>query len=436
MTAAHPFSPDGLTEVWRRLRWRGGRDTARELAVGVDGMRADAFERTLGRQLAEISRRVLRLEPDGLPSYRFGPLLQFEHPKPGGGRRLIHVARIRDQVVLRALHEQVCAGGQRAHGIRLQVPEPRPVLAAFRRLAAQPGAAWALRADIRSFFDAVPREAAVELAAATLEDPLTRGLLRRWSQGVSVRPAWRAGRGRDELVAGLPQGLSLSASLAELWASRLDGPLAAEFPYLRFVDDIVMVGADRAEMERARDVLAAAVGRLGLELSPAKTRILPLSAGVPWLGLIHRPEGARPDPTRVDKWLQRFVSLRRRAGRELQASAEAGARREAVRRFHAGIRSELVGRANWRVRWYALAEDDGSWRELDRSLHAMIRSLHRHAGEPPPTGRRLPSVHRALRYLRLSAPPSADQGPCANLPPPGGDSADQGPKASGGAESR
>lgn len=429
------YSPEALAAVWRRLRWRRGRAEAKELAVGVDGMRSAAFERRLPLHLAEISRRILRAGPDGLPSYRFGPLLQFEHGKPGGGVRRIHVARLRDQVVLRALHEELSVAWRTQAGLELSPPEPRATLAAFRALLTAPDARWALRADVKGFFDSVPREAAVEFALAATKDSVTRGLLRVWSRDLRVRPAWRAGRAADVPAGGLPQGLSLSASLAELWGSRLDAALRGQFRHLRFVDDIVVVGATRAEMTAARETLARAAGELGLELSAPKTKILPLARGVPWLGMRHFPDRAEPDPDRVDKWLQRFVGLRRKAGRALEACAEAGARREVLRQFHADVRAELSGRLSWRVRWYALAEDDDVWRELDRSLHAMIRSLHRRAGEPPPSGRRLPSVHRALRLRRLSASPHAEQGPCAITPPPGGTSADQGLKALGEAES-
>jgi hypothetical protein len=433
--SAHGFSEEHLAAVWSRLRWKRGRSCAKELAVGVDGMRPEAFDERLTWHLAEIARLIRRPREDGLPAYRFGPLLQFEHAKPGGGVRLIHVPRLRDQVVLRALHEELCSSWREHAGINLTPPEPRATLDAFRRLLRQPGAKWALRADIKSFFDTVPREAAIEMAVTVPLHNLARDLLRIWSGDVRVRPAWRAGKSADHPASGLPQGLSLSASLAELWASRLDGALKGKFSHLRFVDDIVVVGESAAEMEQARDTLIRAAADLGLELSAAKTKVMPLDQGVPWLGMLHFLDRSIPIPDRVDKWLHRFVGIRRRAGRDLDACSEPAERSEVVRRFHAMVREELSGNFSWRVRWYALAEEDGTWRELDRSLHAMIRSLHRRAGEAPPVGRRLPSVHRSLRLRRLSASHNADQGPCAISPPHGGISADQGLKAHGEAES-
>src|SRR5437762_1097160 len=88
----------------------------RKLAVGADGTRAETFEAGLAQNLREISRRIHRADQDGLPSYRFGPLLMFEHSKGGGVSRNIYVARVRDQLVLRVMHDVVCAAAQKQSG--------------------------------------------------------------------------------------------------------------------------------------------------------------------------------------------------------------------------------------------------------------------------------------------------------------------------------
>ncbi len=431
-----PYSVEHLSQVWARLRGRPDQRGAKDLAVGVDGMRADAFESRLTEHLTEISRRIQRRGDDGLPSYRFGPLLCFLHERAGGRTRAIHVARVRDQVVMRALHEDICAAAL-LHGMpRLNPPGPLVAFKALRALLEANPEAWVLRTDIRAFFDSVPRERVVEAAAKIIDNPTTRDLLRAWARELRARPAWRSGTTDDYPAAGLPQGLSLSASLAELWAARLDQALPKGVGYLRFVDDIVVVASSETAVWEAREVLAEAARSSGLELSGPKTVILRAVDGVPWLGMTHFPSISKADPERVDRWLRKFVGIRQRAARELLASPDPAKKDAVVDRFHAEIRAELHGAASWRAVWYSMAEDVGLWRRLDQSLHSMIRSIHRLARIPAPSGHRLPSIHRVLKARRqhLSASSKAEQGPCANRPGPRDTPAEQGPTAPGEAE--
>ena len=97
------FSPESLSAVWQRMRTHPVTGQPRELAAGVDGMKVASFERQLEANLAEISRMVARVADDGLPSYRFAPLLRFDQPKTSGGFRHIHIPRIRDQIVMRVI---------------------------------------------------------------------------------------------------------------------------------------------------------------------------------------------------------------------------------------------------------------------------------------------------------------------------------------------
>jgi hypothetical protein len=429
------YSLQELGEAWDRVRRHPVSGRGRETAVGVDGMRADAFERNRAQHLAEMARMVRRTGPDGLPAYRFGPLLCMEKPKLSGGMRRIYIPRLRDQVVFRLMHEELVRAAAQA-GRDLRPAPPRRVVQRFRADLA--GAGFVVRADIRGFFDSVPRDRVVAKALELPLDSLTAGLLRAWSREVRAREPWCAGRESDRPVDGLPQGLSLSGTLAELWVLPLDEAAAGRWPLFRYIDDLAIPCPNVRVAEEALDWLVARLAELGLGLAAAKTRISSVSEGVPWLGLVHYPDRAVPEEGRPQRWLRRFAVLRRRAAASL---LDPGASSEQVlRQFHRAIREEISGRSSSRPGWYAGVEDGGAWRRLDRSLHAMIRSLHRQAGAPPPRGRQLPSIHRALRARRQrqhpdsSAPSNADQGPCATLPAPRGPHADPGPTAPDGAE--
>ena len=373
----------------------------RDLATGVDGVGTQVFERNLDANLREISRIATRRSDKGVPAYRFAPLLRFEQAKSTGGIRQIHVPRIRDQIVLRVIHREICERSALG-GAPLGFAFPMETTLRFRAVLAEFPTPYIVRADIRKFYDSVPRSGAVAKALDLGLDPNVAALLSKWSGEVTARDPWTSGKASDQSdTPGLPQGLSISASLAELWVRDLD--LKARLKglrWFRYVDDIVVVCGSLGEAEHVLDWLPGELSLLGLELSPRKSRVCSLDHGVPWLGMIHTAEGMRLDEGRSSKWMRKFASIRRKSLRALAAESGEPAVEDILAEFHRQIRAEILGRTSSRPSWFSLDGDLDQWRSFDSSLHSMIRSLHRIAGAPPPRGRKLPSVHRAIRLRR------------------------------------
>jgi CRISP-associated protein Cas1 len=380
----HPMTPytvEALEQVWDGLlaKWSRSR---RDPPVGVDGTRVEVFEKNRRDNLREIARLVHRTDSHAAPAYRFAPLLRMERPKRTGGSRIIHIPRLRDQIVLRAMHEDVVATAAR-RGIPLRARPPKALLDTFR--ATLRPHAVVVRTDVRDFFPSVPRERVVDLVGSLRPHPLTGGLLARWSTTLRARAPWTSGSDRDAPVLGVPPGVSLSSCLAELWMAGLDAEMVGRTSYHRYVDDIAIVCDSAQEASREQTWLESRIRSLGLEISPAKTSTHRLDDGVPWLGLVHFVDRTVIEAGRTSQWLRRFAAIRQRAG---AAVAQPGADSDQILSgFHQAIRDEITGRTSSRPAWYALTVDDGSWRRLDQSLHAIIRSLHRQAGVPPQSGR-------------------------------------------------
>lgn len=433
----NPYDMRALEAVWSTLRHRPGTGGQRVPATGVDGMCCAAFERNLQGNLAEIARTIARKDSDGLPCYRFAPLLQFEVAKSVAGVRRIHIPRIRDQLVIRAMHDQISRAA-RSCGMPTRPAAPTDAVGRFRERLAAFDNPFVVRTDIQSFYDSLVRSSAVACALDIVECATTRHLLEKWSAEVRVRAPWMSGKSGDRLVDGLPQGVSLSSILSELAMANFDREASSRFPYQRYVDDIVVVCTSESEARGALEWIEQMAARLRLKLSPAKTSIRRLELGVAWLGLEHRTAGIRLAPGRVDRWIRRFARIKKKAARAIAATPEAAEKAAIANRFQREIRDEIRGRGSSRSVWFALADDDGQWREVDRSLHAMIRSLHRLALLPPPKGRQLPSVHRALlskkARLSLSVPSNADQGQRATRSACGASNANQGQIACDGTE--
>ena len=97
---------------------------------------------------------------------------------------------------------------------------------------------------------------------------------------------------RTTLRKGMPIGNLSSQLFANIFLAAFDHWVKETLRakrYLRYVDDICIIGSQPAELH---DIAAAIVGKLtelGLTVHPFKTRIAPISMGVPFLGYIVWP---------------------------------------------------------------------------------------------------------------------------------------------------
>ena len=88
--------------------------------------------------------------------------------------------------------------------------------------------------------------------------------------------------------------------------------------YLRYMDDMLVIGRDRAELERIRQAVGQKLHAIGFELHTAKTRISPLRGGVMFLGFRYRlTDSGRVvmsiDPARVKAMRRKYRRLSNRA---------------------------------------------------------------------------------------------------------------------------
>ena len=92
---------------------------------------------------------------------------------------------------------------------------------------------------------------------------------------------------------GTPQGGVISSVLANVYLHRLDRQWADRGTgvLVRYADDLLAMCHTRQEAERALAALTAILAEFGLELKPAKTRIVHLTEGgegLDFLGFHHR----------------------------------------------------------------------------------------------------------------------------------------------------
>lgn len=85
---------------------------------------------------------------------------------------------------------------------------------------------------------------------------------------------------------GIPLGNRYSPMIANLFLSAVDHNLTEcnrVHYYVRFMDDICILGYSREWLQRILKIMEAQLSSLGLELKPSK-RIIPITDGIPFLG--------------------------------------------------------------------------------------------------------------------------------------------------------
>lgn len=301
------YDPAILVEAWRRVRSNQGARTA-----GVDGETAHYVSAVRGEQafLSELR--------DTLKARRFQPIpvREVTIPKPGGKRRRLGIATVRDRVVQAALKLvlepifeadfQPCSYGFR--------PERRAQDAiAELHFFTSRSYEWIVEGDITACFDEISHSALLERVRGRIGDKRVLQLVKAFLKAGVLGEDHRL----RETSAGAPQGGILSPLLSNVALSVLDEHFAqawqamgdshqreqrrrkglATYRLVRYADDwVLMVDGTRADAERLREEAAGVLLPLGLRLAPEKTRIVHIDQGFDFLGMRiqrHQQRGSR-----------------------------------------------------------------------------------------------------------------------------------------------
>lgn len=155
---------------------------------------------------------------------------------------------------------------------------------------------YVLKADLRKFFPSIDHQILLSVLSRTIACPPTLDLCRRIiasGDGIlasEYEPHWFPG---DNLFTPLerPRGLPIGNLTSQLWANvllnQLDHFVKETLQikgYVRYVDDFLLFGNDKAALWLARDAIADYLIFLRLTLHPYKCHVMPTAKGVPFLG--------------------------------------------------------------------------------------------------------------------------------------------------------
>lgn len=267
-TLAHHIDIDWLREAYRRTRKDG--------AAGVDGQTAREYEANLEENLQSLLTRVKS------GRYKAPPVRRVYIPKADGGERPIGIPTLEDKILqravvmlLQAVYEQDfrnCSYGFRPGR------SAHDALKVLREQAMKMQGGWILETDVKSFFDSVDHEVLRQILCKRVRDGVIVRLVGKWLKaGVMERGCVY------HPETGTPQGGVISPLLAnivlheaiDVWFEDVVKPrLEGEAVLVRYADDLVIILASESDAKRVQAVLPKRLGRYGLQLHPAKTRLV------------------------------------------------------------------------------------------------------------------------------------------------------------------
>lgn len=252
-------------------------------AAGIDHQTIDDFRE---KHLEEVERLETELRTD---QYRPQAVRRAWVPKPGSTeKRPLGIPTVRDRVVQKALLNVLepifdIAFAEHSYGFR----HGRGCHQALERVEALLNAGYVhvVDADLKSYFDTIPKDRLMELVRAKVSDDWVLRLVRKFlDQGVMEDlKEWTP-------EAGTPQGAVISPLLANLYLDRLDHLLAESgHAMIRYADDFVIMCRTREEAAQALEQVRRWVEENGLTLHPAKTKIVDArTEGFDFLGYTFR----------------------------------------------------------------------------------------------------------------------------------------------------
>lgn len=270
------YRRDVLREAWKRVRANKG-------APGIDEEDFEWIEQAIGvSEFLEDIRQELKRQ-----RYRPMPVKRCWIEKPGKPeKRPLGIPVIRDRVVQMACKlviEPIFETNFMAcsYGFRPKRSTKMAILKVQRAITFGKQTTI-IDCDIKGFFDNVDHQILLGLVRRRISDPRVLKLIGGWLRaGVMEDGVYTPPDGT-----GTPQGGVISPLLANVYLHSLDkmfkqSGLAGT--WVRYADDIVI--ATWCDGERILKELRQMLGRLKLELSEEKTRVVKAEAGFDFLGV-------------------------------------------------------------------------------------------------------------------------------------------------------
>lgn len=251
------FAVDNIKRVFvEKIYPKGGK--------GVDRISVSRFRKEIDREADIISRKCVA------GTYKFSPYLEQLISKGRNKKpRVVSIPTIRDKIVLKILTEYLHIHFEQNIARDL----PNTVVRKIKNeLKAHNQDLNYVRLDLEAYYDSIPHDKLMQ----TIKDqnnhvPFIKLLSRALSNPTLAANYSIAQRKEAKNLKGVPQGLSISNVLAEIYCSPLDREAEQRaLAYFRFVDDIFIL-CDNAELSNIWNSVNSVTNDLGLKINKDKS---------------------------------------------------------------------------------------------------------------------------------------------------------------------
>ncbi len=244
-------------------------------AKGIDKLNANSFLNTKEGSISIIVKKTLD------SSYRFSPYIEILKLK---GRnkfpRIISIPTIRDRLTLLVLKEILHDSFPESVNRKL----PNSYIREIKDYLSCKNDIYFLKLDIQNFYDSINRELLLDILN---EKGLDERIIYLVNEAISTPTIpthlEKGAYGNYSLAKGVPQGLSISNILAQIYLSSFDIKMGRRaFFYRRYVDDIIILNEGEISKYRINSIRAE-IESLFLRLNEDKNEGGDLHAGFNFL---------------------------------------------------------------------------------------------------------------------------------------------------------
>jgi group II intron reverse transcriptase/maturase len=292
------ITPDLVLAAFKTVKRNRG-------AAGVDKVSIQMFE----ANLADNLRVLMQDLKNG--SFEPKPLRRVFIPKNETEFRPLGIPTVRDRVAQEVIRRLLAPIFEPLfHQSSFAYIRDRNAHQAVEALLALhcAGMRVVLDADIQGFFDNLSHRVIMDAVAEEVADGNILNLVEKFlKSGVMEYGV------RKPTTIGTPQGGVVSPLLANIVLNHMDWQLHhAGFAFVRYADDFVVVCPSTSRAEEARTFVESILDKLGLKLSPSKTKIVSYGKGYSFLGFVISSRSRRMRPKSVKKFKDKVRELTRR----------------------------------------------------------------------------------------------------------------------------
>jgi len=249
-------------------------------ASGVDRVTAQQYAENLDQNLEQLVDRLKR------KVYRAKLVRRKEIPKDGGKVRALGIPALEDKLlqvavskILQAIYEEDFLDC--SYGYRPITGAPEAIRDLTREL--QFGRhGWIVEADIKGYFDNIDHDWLIKMLEKRIDDRPFLALIRKWlkagiltEEGMVIDP--NTGTPQGGIVSPVLANIYLHHVLDEWFEIAVKPRNKGQAYYTRYADDFVAAFQYKDEARVFYESLGPRLEKFGLELSPAKTRMIKFS---------------------------------------------------------------------------------------------------------------------------------------------------------------